>query len=477
MKLPKADLHVHPFLKPYGHSYYANNNEMDACSNASPWMKDEDTPADALLENAAGFAPYRQSDFTSCNEGNLKLIVNSFYPIEQGFLDLKSDLLDSIAGDTVANMITEFGKAWIATVKDPSFNYYTDLLKQMDFAARLQLKKPINGNSEYKLLTTGKDLSSEIGQGVLLVANSCEGAQVLCNGNDPSDAMQWAGVEDRIRFIKAHPARPFFITLAHHFYNGLCSHSESLFDLKNFILGQELGMQTLTKPYKDQPPLCDREITVIGYLVIEELLRSGNGAPVLIDVKHMSKLARLEFYKYRKERHPDLPIIYSHGATKKYYDFEINLDEEDIAEIYASNGIIGLEIDQRILGYNVKGKRFTKWFKNIFRKDAEQNMRWAECFWENLIHIAEVAYKSGSTTNPWQCICIGSDFDGIINPLNEFRTINKLEDLLTCLQRYLEEYWKRPGWVIPPNTYGEPSDIMYQIGYYNLVSFTEKNFV
>ena len=480
MKIPKTDLHSHPFLKPYGHSYYENNNPEDACSGASPWMKDQNTGVDDLLENAAGFAPYRQADFTSCKDGNVRMIVNSFYAVEQGFLDTKSEILDKVAGKTLANIITEFGKSWIAEIKSDTYNYYNDLLRQMNYADILQNKVPLNGVSKYRVIRSGDKLLEELKTGDLIVVNSFEGAQALCNGNDPADLLQWNGIEDRIVQIKNHACRPFFVTLAHHFYNGLCSHSESLFDLKDIIRGQELGMGTLREWTSDDgvvhPPLCDREITPIGYKVIELLLTTDNGPSVLIDIKHMSEKARKEFYMYRKEIHPGLPVIYSHGATQKYYPFEINLSENDIREIVSSRGMIGIEIDQRILGYNLSKGRFTKWFKNIFKKDQKQNMMWAKCYWDNLIHIAEVSYAAGLKENPWQYISIGSDFDGIINPLNEFRTIDRLDDLLASLQEYLRLYWSEPNPVIPVNCGGAPSDVVYLIGYKNLVMFTQEHF-
>jgi len=480
MKIPKTDLHSHPFLKPYGHSYYENNNPNDASSGASPWMKDRDTGVDDLLENTGGFAPYRQSDFTSCKDGNVRMIINSFYAIEQGFLDTKSEILDQLAGKTVADIVTEFGKKWIAIIKSDSYNYYDDLLRQMDFANELQNKVPLNGISKYRVVANAATLDQDLASGDLVVINSFEGAQALCNGNDPGDLQQWEGIEERIMAVKKHPCRPFFVTLAHHFYNGLCSHSESLFDLKSIIKGQETGMGTLKEWTSPDgvvhPAICDREITPTGYKVIELLLATDNGPSVLIDVKHMSEKARKEFYVYRKAVQPDLPIIYSHGATQKYYSFEINLSDNDIREIVESKGIIGLEVDQRILGYNLSKGRFKKWFSNIFKQDHKQNLSWAKCYWDNLIYIAEVSYEAGLKSDPWQCICMGCDFDGIINPLNEFRTIDRLDDLLLAIQEYLRSYWAESNPKIPVNTGGTPSDVIYNIGYKNLLSFTQKHF-
>ena len=55
--------------------------------------------------------------------------------------------------------------------------------------------------------------------------------------------------------------------------------------------------------------------------------------------------------------------------------------------------------------------------------------------------------------------------------MNEFRTIDKIDDLLTILQDYLVTYWKKDNPIIPLNTGGEPSDIMYNIGYKDLLYY------
>ena len=483
MNLPKTDLHVHPFLKPYGHSKFKNNNVMNANQPASVWFVDKGAKGDIPLENTIGFAPYRQSDFTSCRNSNYRLIVNSLYPIEQGFFDLKNTVLwnaiDKIAGIWLENLITDFGKAYIDEIKSKDFNYYRDLLGQMDYVQAMHNKVPNNGISKYQVLTTGKDFEKRETEGDLLVINTIEGAQSLCNGNDPTDDSQWEGVEDRIRTIKSHPGRPFYITLAHHFYNGLTSHCESLFMINKFIKGQSYGMTTLKKPKKGAPAgtlICTNEITPIGYKVLNALLSTSNGPRIFIDVKHMSKLARKEFYSFRTRNYPDLPIIYSHGGSYSNNKIELNLTNEDIVEIARSGGIMGLELDQRVMGYNEenKGRRFDRWVRNAFRRDQKQNEMWAEPIWNNLMDIAETCYKNG--LDPWKHICIGSDYDGIINPLNEYRTVSQINELMTCLQDFLTDYWSLKQPVIPKNTGGNPSDIIYQLAYKNTVNFVKQHF-
>ena len=161
---------------------------------------------------------------------------------------------------------------------------------------------------------------------------------------------------------------------------------------------------------------------------------------------------------------------------KEFYPEEINLSENDIIEIARSGGLIGIELDQRIIGYNQqnKGKRFERWFKNAFNRDTKQNLLWAEPVWNNLIHIAETCHKNG--LDPWKHICLGSDYDGIINPLNEYRTVSELDELYAALAEMLHDYWDLGNTIIPKNTGGDPNDIIYQFAYKNLIEFIKTNF-
>lgn len=479
MTLPKTDFHVHSFLKPYGHSKYKNNNPMNAYHPASAWYTDKGTKEDFAIENTIGFAPYRQSDLSSCRRSNFRLVVNSLYPVEKGFFDIKDTVMwnsiEKIAGRWLENFITDFGKVYIDEIKSAEFNYFDDLIKQLDHIQALHAKVPINGSSRYEVLNTGQHFDTRELEGNLLIINTIEGAHSFCNGNDPTNATQWEGVEERIKKVKAHPGRPFFVTMAHHFYNGLTSHCESLFAINNFIKGQHYGMKSLVKPPRGAQ-ICDKEITPNGYKVINSLLSTTNGPRIFIDIKHMSAKARYEFYTFRTQSYPELPIIYSHGGCEAFYKEEINLSKTDIVEIAKSGGLIGLEMDQRVMGYDAqhKGRRFDRWYRNAFRRDTRQNELWAEPIWNNMMEVAETCYKAGS--DPWKHICIGSDYDGIINPLNEYRTVSETDELLTCLHDFLADYWSLKRTVIPKNTGGNPSDIIYQIGYKNTVNFVKEHF-
>lgn len=246
--------------------------------------------------------------------------------------------------------------------------------------------------------------------------------------------------------------------------------------------------------------------------------------PTLIDVKHMSVFSRHKFYQLREElgeEHPEtlrLPIISSHtGFTfcslqdfleqKNYrssirYDhgktipeiqaknrvigktnfllnnkifanpWTINLFDEEIIEIMQSNGLIGISMDQRILG-SAKGMldgsrpeyfkdpeaiplyEWEKWFKNgtydleeafSTTHKTDRQVRHIYLLCAHILYAVRLGYSEMNwvgESSPWDHICIGSDYDGLINPINPYDDITSIGDLRNDLLVYLPIVDKR----------------------------------
>lgn len=236
-----------------------------------------------------------------------------------------------------------------------------------------------------------------------------------------------------------------------------------------------------------------------------QMKRGEKDTPILIDIKHMSLKSRLDFYEYRRNNGcQQYPIIASHmgvagysisewqEATKKvkvereadlpkigifteretagkwgafnnvftFNPWSINLMDEDIVEIIQSNGLIGLSLDVRILGWQnmltkedqmeyISVEDFKYFFPDKFQQFEELLPQEVEswlvpiredrhplslCF--NLLHIISVG-KLYTAKNPWDHVCIGSDFDGLINPIINCRNSTKSKDLGPLLLRWL----------------------------------------
>lgn len=154
--------------------------------------------------------------------------------------------------------------------------------------------------------------------------------------------------------------------------------------------------------------------------------------------------------------------------------------DEDITEILNSNGLIGISLDVRILGFQSEfGIQLTSDneylstadFQTHFPQITVQNLptnnlesmiseneSWliptkedrhplAFCF--NIIHIIQVALLRTEIGEPWKHICIGSDFDGLIEPLKVSPQVTSLDELEANLIKWLavaeEAYVKENG--------------------------------
>ncbi|MBN7810465.1 membrane dipeptidase [Algoriphagus sp. H41] len=132
-------------------------------------------------------------------------------------------------------------------------------------------------------------------------------------------------------------------------------------------------------------------LTALGKSLVERL----DSRNIAVDLKHMSVLARRDLYAFRREKGITSPLVSSHsgiagipfdGDSEGYRDFvfdtrklgdvhkvrvakvvkydfsglfpkvgfnasSISLFDEDIREIYDSNGLLGISMDERVLGY------------------------------------------------------------------------------------------------------------------------------
>ncbi len=258
-------------------------------------------------------------------------------------------------------------------------------------------------------------------------------------------------------------------------------------------------------------------ISELGKSFIKTVLT--NVYPSLIDLKHMSIYTRYQYYQYREDlisKFPDvtsLPMLSSHtGFTfqslesfvneKKYKptmryengqtfteiqaenvkigktDFllnnqlfwnpwSINLYDEEIVKIMESGGMMGISMDQRILGSTqgaldgLRGKYFKdpeaipilewrKWFKEgkldiekieeaeEIKTDREVRHIYLLCC--HIIHAVRLGYKYLNWVgekSPWDHICVGSDYDGLINPINGYENVSKLGNLRQDLKKYI----------------------------------------
>ncbi|MFC3881447.1 hypothetical protein ACFOSV_14735 [Algoriphagus namhaensis] len=266
-------------------------------------------------------------------------------------------------------------------------------------------------------------------------------------------------ISDRIKEVKEKwPVTVFFVTFAHHFDNKLCGHAHSIPDVGKLLLDQRINRN---KGFKKEGMRIARELLGLN----ESLERDpGLGYRILLDVKHMSAQSRKDYYQEIIlkcfEKGDIIPVIGSHCGysgrktldehialqdserddycelcgdeshlkklskkeqkdfiakqkSGKFNSWNINLCDEDIEVIVKTKGLFGLSFDQRILG--------------IKSSDTDQR-NGIELLWDNIDAIAKSAYANKNLTdeekaNVWNCLTIGTDFEGLIDPPNPYPSV------------------------------------------------------
>lgn len=280
-----------------------------------------------------------------------------------------------------------------------------------------------------------------------------------------------------------------------------------------------------------------------GFKLLQQMKEKG----ILIDIKHTSLFARKQLYDYRIGE-TNWPLVCTHAgltgisqADRGKYFFEmdndrgfkvvrhfkpagyllgtsfnacsINLYDEDVKEIIYSGGIIGLSLDQRILGtpvdymlsdnyfydmweeevispdekdYFINVPRLTPSLSDILEttdiilEDKQDNIRFhGRHFLNQVFHLFKIADKYNiNKAYMAQRICIGSDFDGLINPVDGCPNVTMFEKFKNYLTRYFMEWEEDFSEVtgIRVSDFITPKELMENIFYRNGLEFLKERY-
>lgn len=286
---------------------------------------------------------------------------------------------------------------------------------------------------------------------------------------------------DRVNELKSWDYPIFFMTLAHHFYNYLCGHARSFPDISNLVANQDQKMYT--------------GFSKAGYAVVQRLLcldknnRKVKNSPkdyrILLDIRHMSAQSRKDYYTIINDclqEGDNIPVISSHSAysglatlqeliknqkrelcerkdrncknegqnylepsqdiANSFCAWSINLCNEDIEIIAKTNGLIGIIIEQRLLG--VPPKNYPLGGTRASIKQQTEAKNGIPAIWNNIKAIVEVIAKfyqelGRPPIQAWDRVCLGGDFDGFIDPIDDYPTALDLDDLKDDLTKVIEQ--------------------------------------
>jgi len=496
MKLKYVDFHCHTTLHPFSKYQTIDSHKTKKRDKVSLWK--QIPPFGNNPSSRALF--FTQSDLTSMSEGGVKIALTAMYAFEQGWFrilkrnknseqkflfkkmkqlepeNLKLQATKNVKvaekdGVSVESHFQDFIRKifWgfkvlheklrkrVVQVLSPQYNYRNELIAELNFLENKCLTKngitPKIPKSNFEFLKFLEEPST------MIIISTIEGANGFIDGNDETiengkvnfgrdikdekGNVISHGIIDTIEKIKREH-KVFFVTLSHHFYNGFSGHSQSIYGSSRAAIDQMFGK--------------GNTINENGQKIIACLLGIGefkdNGYRILIDTKHLSLAARMQYCSFIEnynKANPDdiIPIITSHSAfagqdkigdigiiSGDYSSYEINIATEEIVAIYNSKGIIGINFDQDVLSEKPKKTKTDDW----------NDEQWAALIADNLMGMVEAFFDFKNTDDIsqykdiWKLFAIGSDFDGFINPMDNFATAAKFPNLEKALIRVLPKY-------------------------------------
>ncbi len=544
------DLHCHAAFKPSNSK--GKNEEIPDTDMWSERKKQGVNETDLVKEN---FIYTSQSHFNALTDGNVRVICNCLYALERQFT-----VPDGWIGwaNNFTAKLTGFDISRINEIRDRKHFYFKELEREYEiFKNNRQFTQYAANGNTYKIVNSIQEIEQELSQNnnTLCFINTVEGMH--CFADDlytskgeyiPIKPEQKKNSTLYKEFIKRtcenieksknweHP--PFFITLAHHFYNFYFGHSLSFPGIQNGFAplpnGKEISYFYLgIYPY--------------GLPVLNKMLGRFNNEGksvrrILADCKHLNPQGRLEYYDFVKQARvakDEIPIIHSHTAISgrktlkrsvensyKIFDNEksefynqdhINLYDEDIIETINSDGIIGIMLDdKRIIGNALPPEcNITK--KQFKEKREELTLLYNECSKQQLIiqnpnsseedkknaaiilkvftdkaaskrneitviygavilrqffKVAELCGEKG-----WNHVCIGTDYDGVINPADIYAQADKLKFLQADLENAWNYYKNTFGGTYTNCLFGKtPTYFIEKILWKNGIDFLEKYF-
>lgn len=240
-----------------------------------------------------------------------------------------------------------------------------------------------------------------------------------------------------------------------------------MIDIKHMGLKARLDLYAYRRQLKAQweleeksftlPPILATHMGVTGYSLAEwkEALK-----PETVRAEHSPK--RVAF-TIERQHAGDWGSRLNRKFT--YNAWTVNLMDEDIVEVLDSGGLIGISLDVRILGWNkalnkedveeyMSAEEFRHFFPSAYERikgawGATEAMGAAEswlfptpgerqplafCF--NLLHVISVGL-SNNKTDVWDRVCIGSDYDGLIDPVVNASDASELGNWPALLRKWL----------------------------------------
>ncbi len=517
------DLHVHAIVKNFLTKFDA---ELPANRSLTGLYEDVELSRKfiRLADEVAVHLLASQASFRQLNDGRLGVGVAAIAPLELGYAGSQG-----IFGKLLRSKLTEpLSQRYFQRINAGEISYLNLFLREVSMYLRLAELQ--DKNNPIIRFITRKDNEVKLDDDVPGIILSIEGGHALCGLKvgktteiDPLDEFD----EDKTLFKKVtsngtlgKPVANLKVLFESIWEAGMDILYLTLTHLthisEQYLATHAYGLKLIKHPafYPSGSGISDlgREVIDAAYT----LNMAGKLRPVLIDIKHMSLQSRLDFYAYRKAQKysTKYPIIASHmgvtgysidewkdalnqeqlrhnydqgvrtikvqtvrktagkwGAINNEFTFNpwsINLMDEDIVEILHSGGLIGLNLDVRILGFQsligpsskdtpeylstaefathfpeIETQTISRTSAEVIRQEEESWLvptkedRHPLCLCFNIVHIHCVGVLKAGHEKPLQQVCLGTDLDGLIEPLKVCRSFESMDNLRYHLFKWL----------------------------------------
>ncbi|MDH3648836.1 MAG: hypothetical protein OEQ53_04090 [Saprospiraceae bacterium] len=516
MQIPYfADIHLHPSIKPFRYEPQRSLTEfIPRTDDPNPC---EELPG--LLSIFLGnilkeYGTGSQSNLDACQRSSTRVIGLSLYPPERNMFCLRR-LIRAVLGKNTAAFgacFTRFEKKTIRLyIENVEANLPIDYCGELEAEYQYLLTSQYSWDNSFIIAENHDHLKKALTDSPNSIVGlmTIEGMHAIAKydsfaeleheqpfPNQPGSQKYQHYLRQFESNINAFKGwgdgkhAPLFVTFAHHFWNLFCGHARSFSGvIRKFALNQECGR--------------DKDFTHLGWEVMRLLLSRENGRRTLVDIKHMSALARKSFYTFRRSNFVAIgdhfPLICSHAAvsgienlddaihrpdherknSRSYFNtWSINLTNEDILEIYGSDGLIGIILHEDRMPGGIP-QHLIKGYKAV---GDTQNLKteYVRLIMSNILHAVRVC----DSVEAWNMLCLGSDLDGAINTMERYATVESYPTLANDIV----EYFNSPltnSYIKPPLDKSEidrlrfgldPSTIVEKIMFRNVETFLQKYF-
>ncbi len=508
------DIHAHPQLKPLNASeaerkekgIWKSFTQSARCYNLNSLLR-------GAITNTRKSS---QSNLDQALAGNVKGVFLAMGPVERNFFDpqrnhflirliLRTRRMPDLAACITGFDLEKVRKVFNRIKNQKGVDYYSEeLLDEYAFLVEQAKDKRMVIAGDFQEFE--ENLKKD---NVVSTVLTIEGAHSLGNYHEHQDFLRNVAdgdapelynrlmphFENNIAHMKHwnHGRHtPLFITFCHHFGNLLAGHA------KSFASGTSIkpGMDDLLNQRNGKNEGFSR----LGLDVMELLLSKSNGRRVLPDVKHMSVKARMEFFTMLEEKYwkkgEKLPVICSHAAMSGYATLQqsdrpdsiarwkrnylsrqaINMSDEEARVIARSGGLVGIVLHGGRLPGGIAKKELNK-AKQSGNSDWVRDVA-VKLVMSNILHfVRAVGNKSA-----WDCICLGTDMDGVIEPLYPYSCYEDLTPITTHLTQFFHRPLELPEIGLNRDNirklmYGfEPEELSEKIINGNVMAFLRKYF-